>query len=260
MRAGLSRFGSDFGNQEADRLFFPRDVTAPALVAAKQRVLAQNPSRNQGHAGSEIERRALAAAEEWLLRTLESEGHRIDISTGLPGVGAQIAEDFVVLSAPPGALDRTLWLHVCFPGGWRPERLLGKSFLQIHAPIPDFDVVARRAASLTESMVERGPYVRFVWTVSADAELDHHPEQGRRDAWSPDTPGGFLRVERQVTVPLPSARAAVFIIRTYLYAFHELSHDQRLILASALELMPREIQRYKGLAVGIARAVDLLRA
>ena len=108
-------------------------------------------------------------------------------------------------------------------------------------------------------MVERGPYVRFVWTISADDELDHHPDQGRRSAWSARTPRGFLRVERQVTAPVPEQPASVFLIRTYLYGFDELSAEQRATLSLALAQMRPEIVRYKRLEAALPRALELLR-
>jgi hypothetical protein len=258
MQAGLSRFGSDFGNGQADRLLFPRDASVPGLVGAKAAVLAAHPGRTARCAVTEAERQALAAARDWLEQTLQREGHEAPAGLSLEELAPRIAEDLVILHYPSGGVDRSLFVHVCFPSGWRPEHILGKSFLQIHAPVPAFGVIERSAPSLTESLVTRGPYVRFVWTISADAELDHHPEQGTRQNWSSGTPRGFLRVERQITVPLSAARAAVFIIRTHLYDFEELTGEQRAVLARALELMPAELLRYKRLEAAVPRALELL--
>jgi hypothetical protein len=137
--------------------------------------------------------------------------------------------------------------------------VIGKSFTQIHAQIPAFEAVARRAQNLTQAMVSRGPYVRFVWTISADDELDHHPEQGRRAAWDSSTARGFLRVERQLTVPLTEQAASVFLIRTYLYGFDELTAEQRAVVSSALQQMPPELVRYKRLEAALPHALALLR-
>ena len=151
------------------------------------------------------------------------------------------------------------WLHACFPSGWRPEHVIGQSFARIHARIPAFDAVAQKTERLVEALVTRGPYVRFVWTVTADDELDHHPEEGRRLAWSATVPRGFLRVERQTTVPLRAASGCIFLIRTYLYGFAELPREKREILARALEQMPPELARYKSLTAALPRARELLR-
>jgi hypothetical protein len=151
-----------------------------------------------------------------------------------------------------------LWLHACFPSGWRPTHIIGRSFSQVHAGIPGIAQVVAKAPSLTQAMVERGPYVRFVWTISADDELDHHPEQGVRSPWSAATSRAFLRVERQTLVPLPKVSGSVFLIRTYLYELSKLSREQRSTLALALEHMPPAIAAYKGLSDAIPWALRLL--
>jgi hypothetical protein len=57
---------------------------------------------------------------------------------------------------------------------------------------------------------------------------------------------------------LPSASACVFLIRTYLYAFEELTAEQREQLSSALSQMPSELARYKRLDSALPRALALL--
>lgn len=256
---GLFRFGTDFGNGEADHRFFPRDDTTARYLAEKVRVLAAFPARDASMAADEADQRALAAAAEWFESTLSREGELVAAAAPFDEVGQVLVEDFVVLRRAADHTDRVLRVHVCFPSGWRPEHLLGQSFAQIHARIPAIDAVLKKSRSLVDAMVERGPYVRFVWTITADDELDHHPEQGRRAAWSPLTEHGFLRVERQTCVPLGEVGASIFLIRTYLYAFEELPGPARATLATALTLMPPELVRYKRLEAAVPRALELLR-
>jgi hypothetical protein len=259
MQAGLQRFGTDFGNGDADRQFFPRDDRTDHYLAEKARVLGCYPGRSARDVRDEAERSALTAATAWMIRALHAEGHGDFSDHSLEQLAPAICEDFAVLARPASGADRVLWLHACFPSGWRPEHVVGKSFTQIHAQIPAFDGVARSADQLAQAMVSRGPYVRFVWTISADDELDHHPEHGRRAAWTGRTERGFLRVERQLTVPLPEASASVFLIRTYLYGFDELTIEQREILTGALRQMPPELVRYKRLEQAVPYALTLLR-
>jgi hypothetical protein len=259
MEPGLRPFGkTDFGNGAADRLFFPRDGLERYL-AEKARVLVSHPGRNASDVRGADEDNVVAAATSWFSDTLRAEGYAPAAGWPLTQVGHAIAEDFVVFSQQGDSADRAIVVHVCFPGGWQPERILGWTFSRIHDPIPAFDAIRKKSASLMSSLIHRGPYVRFVWTITADDELDHHPVEGHRLAWSPTTPRAFLRVERQVTVPLPEASGFIFLIRTYLYAFADLPAEQRSILARALELMPPEIVRYKNLAGAIPRALELLR-
>lgn len=259
MQAGLTRFGTDFGNGDADQLFFPRDPTTSRYLAEKARVLGAYPARDSLSLSSLADQACVAAARAWFADTLLREGHAAAAARSRAELGRELVEDFAVLRRDATGADRVLWLHACFPSGWRPEQVIGRSFAQIHARIPAFDAVARKTASLVEALVRRGPYMRFVWTVSADDELDHHPEQGRRHAWSAATSRGVLRVERQTTVPLPDVAGCVFLIRTYLYGFDELVPEKRAILARALERMPSEIAAYKGLTAAVPRALELLR-
>jgi hypothetical protein len=258
MQPGLFRFGSDFGNGEADRRFFPRDDTSARYLAEKARVLAAHPERDAHVTLNADEQRSIDAAAAWFSRQLATEGLVAAAAAPLHELGRELVEDFAILKRDAGA-DRVLWLHACFPSGWRPEHVLGKSFAQIHAGIPGIEQVLAKSQSLVEAMSERGPYVRFVWTVTADDELDHHPNQGRRRDWSTLARRGFLRVERQTTVPLPHVGASVFLIRTYLYGFDELAAEQRGTLRTALERMPPEILRYKRLEAALPRALELLR-
>lgn len=259
MQAGLLRFGTDFGNGETDRRFFPRDEATEQYLAEKARVLAAYPERDACRIVDERDDACVSAAHAWLDQTQRQEGNALGSSLSRAAVGRELVEDFAVLRLDENGVDRTLWLHACFPSGWRPEQVIGQSFVGIHARIPAFEAVARKAQSLVEAMVTRGPYVRFVWTVSADDELDHHPEQGHRQAWSPATPRGFLRVERQIVAPLLGTGGCIFLIRTYLYGFDQLTLEQRAILTTALERMPAEILRYKGLVDARPRALELLK-
>jgi hypothetical protein len=85
-----------------------------------------------------------------------------------------------------------------------------------------------------------------MWTISPDDQLDHHPEATGKASWE-HAAGLWLRVERQVTVPLPAANASVFLIRTYQYPVTELTGEQRAQLQAALERMPASVRSYKGL-------------
>lgn len=259
MQAGLVRFGTDLGNGDADQRFFPRDATTARYLAEKARVLAAQPTREASSLQSPADEACVAAAQAWFDEALRREGHATTAGRSRAALGRELVEDFAVLRRDAAGADRVLWLHACFPSGWRPEHVIGCSFERIHARIPAFDAVARKTPSLVEALVTRGPYLRFVWTVTADDELDHHPEQGRRLAWSATTARGFLRVERQTTVPLPAVAGCVFLIRTYLYDFSELSPEHRHTLARALEQIPLELLRYKSLVTARPRALELLR-
>jgi hypothetical protein len=267
MQAGLLRFPVDLGNGIADTLFFQLDDEAPRYVAAKQALLLPGASPSgPRHAlleRDEAEARAHAAVLAWIDRTLDQEHPDRPRSTE-PARSAYderlrlLQEDAVVLHRDAQGRDASIMIHVCFPSGWRPERILGASFASIHVPVPDFVDDPRAASSMADAMIERGPYVRFVWALYGDDVLDHHPEDGGRIPW-PEANKGFLRVERQITVPFPDVDASLFLIRTYLRPFTALDPEQRDILVRAIECMPEPIRRYKGVLGHEAKILDLLR-
>ena len=262
MEAGLLRHGTDLGNGPADRLFFQVDDRLELHRAAKRAV---PPSRHALLARDDAERAIQAAALDWIRGTLAREHPELLATLGPDAARAGFAElvalvqeDVVVLRRLPDGGSAAIAVHVSVPSGWRPERIHGAGFGAIHGPVPDFAKHPQAERSMVDAMVERGPYVRFVWTVSADDFLDHHPEEGRRAPWRADGPG-FLRVERQTTIPLPGLGAAIFLIRVHLYPFAELTGDERATLARALVAMPPRVAAYKGLADVTPVVLEVLR-
>jgi len=257
MEAGLKPLATDFGNGHADRSHFQVDIERDRYLLAKRRV---PPSRHRVLAREDADRRVHAEVLAWMAETLRREHPETfahDRLDSYAAIGERVQEDFAVLARASGG-GEAIAVHVSFPSGWRPERIAGASFRAIHGPVPGFADTDAPAESMVRAMVERGPYVRFVWTVCADDHLDHHPEEGRRESWRRDG-SGWLRVERQVTVPFADIDAALFLIRTYSYPFASLAPSERATLARALAAMPAEVRRYKGLdGEPAASAVALL--
>lgn len=250
MLAGLSRFGADFGQGARDSQFFQLDEERAEYLAAKLRAPAER--RVLGQAGNAAEARAAALA--WLRATLAREAPHVLAESArdaaaadeLDALARALQEDLCVMCAGEDWSGSAALIDVRFPTGWRPERLRDANFQAIHEPVPGFAKHAAAAKNMIRSMVERGPFVRFVWTLCPDAELDRHPDRPRRTGWQ-DAQRAWLRVERQVTVPLSAARASVFLIRVYRYALAELTPEQRACVLTALECMPDDVRAYKGL-------------
>ena len=245
MEAKLVPLGTDFGNGERDRQFFQLDRERERYLRTRRAI----PSPCEAVlCGDEARRRCHARVVDWMIETLAREHPHLAAprERSYAALYELIQEDFAVMYRPADGADRALGVYVSFPSGWRPERIAGRSFAAIHRPVPNFADSAATNASMLASMIERGPYVRFVWTICADHNLDHHPERGTRAAWRPRGPG-WLRVERQVTVPFAEESASLFLIRTYLYPFSSLRRARRTTLAAALDSMPQDVARYKGL-------------
>lgn len=244
---GLFRLGTDFGNGSRDALHFQRDLHAGDYRTEKQRVLAAHPER-LCRLKDVRSLRLQQVVASWMATTFARE-HAAPLwseSRDFHDLTLSIQEDFALLQVDERGVDRLILLSVCFPSGWQPEHLLGRDFEFVHAPIPEFENIAQKRGRLVEAMTTRGPYVRFVWTVTADARLDHHPEHSPRDAWT-SASSGYVRVERQVTVPFPGEAGCLFLIRTYNYAFSDLRPAERHNLRTALTGMSPALLAYKGL-------------
>jgi dimethylamine monooxygenase subunit A len=262
---GLFKLGTDFGNGAVDARWFQVDEAREATLAAKRAAprercqldperlplleiaaeVLEDRCRLEGiEVDAALRRRARGEAPS--AGPGQTEDRRSVVAARLHAIGLGVQEDVVVVGdvRSAGALA---YLHVCFPSGWRPERLLGESFAAVHAPIPDFVRDASHAAAMVRAMVERGPYVRFVWTVSASEALDQHPEAPGRSHFTARTPRAHLRVERQLTLPLPQGAGALFLIRVYLTPFDALDDAERSVLLRALTLMPEPLWAYKSL-------------
>ena len=252
MVASLARFGTDYGQGDFDHAFFQVDAHRDRFLAEKRAA----PRTRRFVVGTDaLAKDARAEALEWMHATLRREHPAIfediladkDAEDAFDAVARHVQEDFAVLQAGDSDEGRTLVVDVRFPSGWRPERLAHAGFDAIHAPVPGFPPNKKASRGMVRAMVDRGPYVRFVWTVGADDVLDHHPDKGdRRLGWEHATEA-FFRVERQVTVPLPKTRSSVFLVRTYVRPLLALSDAQLKVLRRALEVMPPEVRRYKSL-------------
>ena len=133
----------------------------------------------------------------------------------LEALALQTQEDWAVVARDPETnLDTTPAIHVSFPSHWRPVEKIGRPFVAVHAPIPGIEPLLKAAPSLIDTMITRGPWERFTWTLPRHPGLDEHldvvarrhspvpsAEEAGRSAW--------LRVERQVVQGFPEAEGAL---------------------------------------------------
>ncbi len=181
----------------------------------------------------------------------------VQYASAWDALGCQVQEDLALVAVAPDGADSLAALHVCAPSSWRPEEKLGLSFGAVHAPVPGIEPTARAAPRLNRSIVSGKPFVRFVWGIAAAARLNRHPDpfsgqplpdSGR--AFDPKAdPPFWLRVERQVLVPLPGAGGYLFLIRLYCYPGTEVRTRPGWApgIRSALAAMTDAQLDYKGL-------------
>lgn len=148
-------------------------------------------------------------------------------------------------------------LHLCSPSHWSAEDKIGMNFFDIHAPIPGIEKINRVASKLVDTMVEKGPFVRFIWSFVTDLRLNHHPHapegidekewKGRSFNKEQKIPF-YFRIERQVTWGLPKTDSALFTIGVSFLSAQEIKDDprKRRELLGALKSMTPESRVYKG--------------
>jgi hypothetical protein len=280
----LRPLGADFGNGSADGLVFQVDrrfrrfrrnklrcraecldryvATAdysPALAAAVARFIAarlaaEHPDYFRFEGGprpvfhSALTGDTLRFDADMRLRG----GGRTDpaYADAWDALACQVQEDLAVTAVDSAGADRLAALHVCAPSHWAPAEKIGRSFVQVHQPVPGMAALFPAADALVGATISKGPWVRFVWGVSGDCRLNHHPAVGggvpafRARA----RPPGYFRVERQVLWGLPDVGASLFVIAPSYVALPDLTPAERTALAAALRGMAPDSRAYKGLA------------
>lgn len=171
-------------------------------------------------------------------------------------LACQIPEDCAIL-LKSGGLGEIVMLHVCSPSHWAPEEKLELSFLELHGPVPHFERIAKSLPAIIDAIVNKGPFVRFVWSFVTDTRFNHHPHppsgfdsvqwQGRSFDPKLNIPF-YLRVERQSTAPIPEVNASWFFIGLSFLSGSEIkaNDDFRTQMISALHSMSPDARRYKG--------------
>lgn len=180
----------------------------------------------------------------------------------LDALALQVEEDIALVCRFLGkekTQDHLGMLHLCSPSHWAAEDKIGMNFFDIHVPIPGIEKINRVADRLVETMVHKGPYVRFIWSFVTDQRLNHHPTpppgidpvawKGRSFNNEAAIPF-YFRIERQVTWGFPHVEASLFTIGvTFMSGAHVKANPyQRDQLISALKSMSPESRVYKGVA------------
>lgn len=253
VKAGISAFGKDFGNGERDSQVFQIDEQFEVYRRVKR--LAKS---SQHVLRDHLDLSTSMTISSWIQERFNKEHPDRAIITkpmelDPDGLSMFFQEDLAIMKLDKQGNNRLALLSVCMPSGWAPEDKVGKPFDVVHKPVPHIEPISARQDSIAQLMVNatRGE-VRFAWTVMTDAGLNHHPRRDRlrpNPSPLPEHPVGepLLRVERQVIWGFPECRAALFLIRTYLYAFESLKEAERSALAQAVAGMSEASLGYKNM-------------
>jgi len=188
-------------------------------------------------------------------------GGRFVYRNAIDALAAQIPEDMAIVQVNEEQ-DRLAAVHVVAPSGWNPREKLGGSFVEVHHPVHHQQRWLKKVQAGVRNIAKTDqPLQRFGWSITNDANLDHHPDYG--GASGPSRIDGeaplFVRVERQVLKGFPEVFALLFTIRVYIERCAELPQSDRATLRSAIEAMGPEERAYKGIkgnSRGILRLLE----
>lgn len=189
----------------------------------------------------------LVHAAAQALRRYDSAAPEVETDAPVWQLTRALQEDFVIWAPDRKGQLSAQVLSVCMPSGWDPKEKVNKTFLEIHVPVPDFDIVNRASDHIARMMTERGPFVRHVWTIANRPHLNRHPS--RCEPWHSETLDDmWFRVERQITVPIDGT-AALFLIRVYMYPLREVFAlpDRKVAVIDSINSMTDAVLDYKNL-------------
>lgn len=178
-----------------------------------------------------------------------------DYHDSLDALACQIQEDLAIISRSPFGRDWLAAVHLCQANNWAAEEKIGQPFQSIHEPVAGMKNSERDAKAIVNTIVNKGPFVRFAWGLTTVAELNQHPRpclsSGSKNEpnirFNPQHPSLYLRVERQILWPFPEQQAALFTIRTYLTDCQQIreNKEKNKKLITTLQSMTKEQLKYK---------------
>lgn len=269
----LKVLGTDYENGVHDRNVFQIDWEYHDFIDSKGKAIDGNPTRCV--LSNQLSDEVIEATTDWIASRLREEhpehfARDIDFfdcrlrgefvlfnrdRTMLGRLMMNVQEDLAIVSFD-GDRDWTSYLHVCSPSHWALESKIGKSFVSVHEPVPGFEKIVPASNGLVQAMIHKGPFVRFVWTLTDNRELNHHPAISQPSTF--ENGQFWVRTERQVMVGLPKVNAALFFIRVGFTPQEAIFGENLDALRSTLRSMSPEIRDYKGLTPGWAQIEKML--
>jgi dimethylamine monooxygenase subunit A len=150
----------------------------------------------------------------------------------LDWVGRQVQEDLLLLDGNSAACPLVAG-QLCFANRWSLEEKMGRSFLDIHAPVPGFgEQIGRASNLLLERLKADRPVWRYNWSLVVGGELDLSTKRyaAVQAQMPPITAANcgevcFFRTERQTLARLPLTGAVLFTVHTYRTPLGSLASD-----------------------------------
>ena len=175
----------------------------------------------------------------------------------LDWMGRQVQEDLILMRENETGDSICVAGQLCFGSAWSLEEKLGKSFLSIHDPVPEFrERIGAPSDLLMRRLKPERPVSRLNWSVTSASHLNLAPKlkhewSRSREGITPENVGAriFFRVERQTLTRLPRTQGILFTIHTYITPLAEVISDAARLkrLTSVLRDYPESMKLYKGM-------------
>ncbi len=184
-------------------------------------------------------------------------------------LGRQVQEDLLVMDGTREGMPLVAGL-LCFPSGWCLDDKLGRSMLEVHAPVPEFaEKLGRSTLRLMEGLKPGRSVTRVNWAFTVTDRLDLEPWNAHEwrhlfEGITPQNAGErcYLRLERQTLTLLPNTGGVLFTIHTYRAPIASEVEDpaRRRRLANVLRTVPPETGAYKRITPFLAPLLAYLDA
>lgn len=175
----------------------------------------------------------------------------------LDWIGRQVQEDLLVLDGTVASCPLVAG-QLCFANRWSLEEKLGRSFLEIHGPVPGFgEQIGRSSSLLLERLKTDRPVWRYNWSLVLGGELDLSTKmfavaQAHMPAVTAANCGEvcYFRTERQTLARLPQTGAVLFTVHTYRTPLGALARDPAWArrFLEVLDGLSPALLAYKGVA------------
>ena len=171
--------------------------------------------------------------------------YNLPASTTVLDLAMNVEEDIAILSS-----GKVIAICFCFPSGFIPSHVVGKSFFEIHQPIPDSDLLLKMSDKLTSMMADssRGCYRRFVWTITSNPSMSQHPSL--KNKVIPNSINDlYFRTESQTTIPLGDNVNMLFSVKVEMNPLNGIweDYEKRSALISSIDSMSDAMLEYKNL-------------
>ncbi|KPM34464.1 hypothetical protein AK830_g12105 [Neonectria ditissima] len=153
-----------------------------------------------------------------------------DAAAALRVIGETIEEDLFLLQPSPEG-HRSVAFMCCFPAGFDPSAKLGKTLVEIHAPVPSYEKIGASMERFFGRLEVGKGVKRTNWSVQTHDELFNSKgnhitgDDEYDDDEEVDMKKTFLRIELQTLTRLPKTQAILFSFKTYLYPVQQIKDE-----------------------------------